>query len=255
VFVAPYGTFERAVLRRADVIFVRDAPTARYLQDRGVAARAPGNVIVDLFAHAPASDALAGKTLAIFPGSRQGAYADAVFACAIVRELAATQPAIEASLSIAPGLDAQRFAQVLQQHGWDVTPMGADHVPFVLTLNGRPVVTAWDGSPAAMLASAIVVLGQAGTANEAAAAHGIPVVAFERGGASAAGWYRRRQRGLLDGALAILKGSASAAARDLSSLLADEPRLARMGAIGRERMGAPGGAQAIAAELRRLLQC
>ncbi|MGC2129420.1 MAG: hypothetical protein WA629_04900, partial [Candidatus Aquilonibacter sp.] len=49
VRVAPYGFFERRALRRADEIFVRDAPTAQRLREQGVDARAPGNVIVDLF--------------------------------------------------------------------------------------------------------------------------------------------------------------------------------------------------------------
>lgn len=257
VYVAPYGRFERHVMRAADAIFVRDEPTARYLKERGVPAEAPGNVIVDLFERSPEGcpEALSDKALAIFPGSRQSAYADAVFACEIVRAAIALRPVLRASLSIAAGLDAQRFAQVLQRDGWDVRSMDAEHVPFVLAWDGNPVVTAWAASPAAMLESASVVLGQAGTANEAAAARGIPIAAFERRGGSAGGWYRRRQRGLLDGALQILGGSAADAARQLVALLEDKRRLARMGAIGRERMGAPGGARAIAARIGELLQC
>ncbi|MBV9408852.1 MAG: hypothetical protein JO164_08500, partial [Candidatus Eremiobacteraeota bacterium] len=46
VYVAPYGPGERRILRGARRIFVRDAATAAALQRHGVAAEAPGNVIV-----------------------------------------------------------------------------------------------------------------------------------------------------------------------------------------------------------------
>jgi len=257
VYVAPYGRVEMRIMRTADAIFVRDEPTARYLNEHAVPARSPGNVIVDLFARSCESggEALLGNVVAIFPGSRQSAYDDAAFACAIVRDALALQPALRASLSIAPGLDAQHFAQVLQRDGWDVRLMSAEHVPFVLALGERPIVTAWTGSPAALLEQATVVLGQAGTANEAAAARGIPIAAFERRGATADSWYRRRQSGLLDGALQILGGCTTDVAQKLVALLADEERRVRMGAIGRERMGPPGGARAIAACIRELLPC
>ena len=257
VHVARYGSFESRMLRSADSIFVRDEITADDLRRRGVPAGAPGNVIVDLFDEpdATGAQALAGKTVAIFPGSRQSAYDDAVFACAIMRTLVQRIPAIEAALSVAPGLDHARFAQVLQEDRWDVTVMESTSIPFVLSFGGAPVVTAWAGSPGAMLANATLVLGQAGTANEAAAARGIPIAAFERDPHSGGAWYRRRQRGLLDGALAILPRSLDAATNEVAALLLDGARRGRMAAIGRERMGAPGGARKIAAHLRERLQC
>ncbi len=256
VYVARYGPGEVRVLRSANAIFVRDQKTAADLQARGLRACAPGNVIVDLFADAADNPAaLAGKRVAIFPGSREGAYADAVFACAIVRRLWEKRSAIEASLSIAPRLDPLRFAQVLRDAGWDVTAMDVPCVPFVLVIGDRPLITAWNGSAGAMLRDAQIVLGQAGTANEAAAARGIPIAAFDRTRRSAGNWYRQRQRGLLDGALTMLPSSVDQAADSLAALLSDEARRHAMGRIGRERMGAPGGARAIAMQLTEMLQC
>ncbi|MBV9149136.1 MAG: hypothetical protein JO024_04685 [Candidatus Eremiobacteraeota bacterium] len=257
VHVARYGPFEVRLLRSADAIFVRDEPTARDLQARGIEASAPGNVIVDLFEEASGDDApaLAGKQIAIFPGSRASAYADAVFACAIVRALAVKMPAIEAAISIAPGLVPQRFAQVLREDGWDVAPVDVPSTPFVLRLRERPLITAWSGSLGAMLKDAVVVLGQAGTANEAAAARGIPIAAFERTAASATSWYRERQRGLLNGALTLLRGSADSSADQLANLIADGERRQKMAAIGRERMGSAGGARAIALRLEAMARC
>ncbi len=90
------------------------------------------------------------------------------------------------------------------------------------------------------------MIGQAGTANEAAAAAGVPVVAFERERDRKTAWYRMRQHGLLGRCARGLPGDVASAAAGLGALLDDAPRRATMGAHGRERMGAPGGARAIA---------
>ena len=60
-----------------------------------------------------------------------------------------------------------------------------------------------------------------------------------------------RQTGLLGEALAIVPGEPGAAAEAIAELLA-EPRRIRMGSIGRERMGRPGGARAIASAVAAL---
>jgi len=107
------------------------------------------------------------------------------------------------------------------------------------------VVRAWRGPLGTLLAGAALAMGQAGTANEAAAAAGVPVVAFERGRDRKTAWYRKRQSGLLGEALAILPGD-ERGVEGVRALLDDAPRRARMGAVGRERMGVPGGARRIA---------
>ncbi len=58
--------------------------------------------------------------------------------------------------------------------------------------------------------------------------------------------------GLLGDALLVVPGDPARAAGAIADLLADEPRRARMAAVGRERMGAPGGARAIAAAVAAL---
>jgi len=98
------------------------------------------------------------------------------------------------------------------------------------------------------------VVGQAGTANEAAAAAGVPVVAFELDRDRKTTWYRMRQHGLLGGALAVLPGDPAQAAAELRALLDDALRRTTMGALGRERMGGPGGALAIAREIGERLR-
>ena len=251
VRVAPYGFFERRALRRADDIFVRDEATATRLREQGVDAHAPGNVIVDLFDgdDDPRADAAAlgfAPVLAVFPGSRQSSYLDARFLLEIVRRIAAKRSHLGAVISIAPMLDAAKFAGGFREDGWDVDDLGDGPIPFALRYDGRVVARAWNGPIGPLLRRAQLVMGQAGTANEAAAAAGVPVVAFERNRDRKTAWYRMRQHGLLGDALVVLPGDSAQAAADLESLLDDAPRRARMGAQGRERMGGPGGAHAIA---------
>jgi len=224
VYVAPYGPGERRILRGARRIFVRDAATAAALQRHGVAAEAPGNVIVDLLASNARVDWNAPLRLALLPGSRERAYADALRLAQVVARLRARGLAPDAVLSIAPNLAPARFAPALE----------------------RGALRAWTGPLGALLHDATLVLGQSGTANEAAAAEGLPVVALELDGAPRDAWYRKRQMGLLGAALQIVPGDPDRAADAVAALLGDPARRERMGAVGRERMGPPGGARAIA---------
>jgi uncharacterized protein (TIGR03492 family) len=250
VRVAPYGRVERMVLRRADPIFVRDEPTAQRLRAERVDAIAPGNVIVDLFgdedARADATVAGFDPAIAIFPGSRQSAYGDAAFLLAVVRGVAQTRPCLGAVLSIAPLLEPQRFIERFRAAGLQVDVHDDARMPFSVRDGSRVLARAWHGSIGPLLSRVRMVAGQAGTANEAAAAAGIPVVAFERERDRKTAWYRMRQHGLLGEALEVLPGDLTSAIAGLASLLDDAPRRAAMGAQGRERMGGPGGARAIA---------
>lgn len=251
VYVAPYGPIERQIIGAASAVFVRDEPTAEHLRSAGIAAHA-ANVIVDL--HAAAQDAGVetpfDPQLAIFPGSREAAYDDAVRLCAIVRSLSAARAAAGAMLSIAPSIDPLRMSEALRTAGWTIQALKNPQQPFSASFNGRELIVAWRGPLEAMLHGAALVLGQAGTANEAAAAAGIPVVAYEN--ADNPAWYRRRQIGLLGDALLVVRGDAANAAREVAALLDDPVRRAAMDAAGKERMGPPGASKLIATEITRL---
>jgi uncharacterized protein (TIGR03492 family) len=132
---------------------------------------------------------------------------------------------VQAALSIAPGLDQAGFATALAR---------------------SPAIRPWNGALGAILAEATVAIGQAGTANEAAAANGVPVVALELEADRREGWYRKRQVGLLGAALAIVPGEVGAATDALVALLGDAERRSAMAAAGRARMGGAGGARAVA---------
>lgn len=252
VYVAPYGRFEERIVRKADRAFVRDAATARRLRLHGIDAVA-ANAIVDLYAEdAEEVDVAFDPALAVFPGSRDPAYDDACTIARVVAEIAQAFPNAGALLSIAPGIDPQRLAERLSGDGWNVVRREDRRAPFSLRRGNRELLRAWSGSPSAILRRACVALGQAGTANEAAAALGIPVVAFARTGERRTPWYRMRQIGLLDGAMMVTHAEPRRAASDVAALLRDPARMRRMAHIGRERMGPAGAAARIAAEIAAL---
>jgi len=259
VYVAAYGPFERTLLRRAARVFVRDEATAFDLRVDGVPAEAPGNVIVDLIEAAPepTGEFAQGTWLGLLPGSREGAYADAVRLAAVLQALAARRGEARGLLSLAPGLAPERFARALSAAGWhlddaEVAPLAAGQEAFRATRAGAALV-GWRGPLGTLLRAATLVAGQAGTGNEQAAALGRPVVALDAEGLGARragpgeGWYRMRQRRLLGDALALLPPRPADAAEGISALLDDPAALARMRTAGIERMGPPGGARAIAA--------
>jgi len=224
VYVAPYGPFERRILRGARRIFVRDGATAVALRAHGIAAEAPGNVIVDLLATGDRVSWERDLRLALLPGSRERAYADALRIAALIAALRARGVVLDAVLSIAPNLDPARFAPAVA--------LGA--------------LRSWTGPLGGLLAGATLAIGQSGTANEAAAGEGLPVVALDLDDAPRGAWYRKRQMGLLGDALLVVPGDPQRGADAVAALLADAERRDRMGAVGRERMGGPGGARAIA---------
>ena len=252
VYVAPYGPLERRLLRGAARVFVRDDETAASLRAHGVIAEAPGNTIVDLLDDAPAPPAeFAGDDwIGVLPGSRETAYADAARLARVVRALGDLVPGTHALLSIAPTVDADRVAGALAADGWRIDATGATSgIPFHAGARGTRMI-AWRGPLGTLLRVSRLVLGQAGTANEQAAACGVPVVALDVDAtarrSAGEGWYRMRQRRLLGDALALVPPAPERAAAAVAELLADGARIERMRVAGRRRMGGAGGSHAIA---------
>jgi uncharacterized protein (TIGR03492 family) len=252
-YVAPYGAFERQLLRRATRVFVRDAATASALRARGVPAEAPGNVIVDLLdgAPPPAGELARGPRIGLLPGSRQPAYGDAVRLARVFAALAERVPGLGAALSLAPGLEPDTFARVLAAGGWQLGPGDGAGIAFVAG-SGPARLVGWSGPLGTLLRASTLVIGQAGTGNEQAAALGLPVVALDAEGPGirkfgpGEAWYRMRQRRLLGDGLLLVAPEPVTAAAQIANLLGDAPRLAHMRNAGRERMGGAGGANAIA---------
>jgi uncharacterized protein (TIGR03492 family) len=255
VEVAPYGAFETRVLARTAACYVRDPSTALTLRRRGIDADA-ANAIADLAATPGEDSGLVegfAPALGLFPGSRESAYDDGAFLLEVIRRLGARRPTLGAVLSIAPGLVAERFARDARRAGWLVNATQDVLIPFIAGDGDRTIVRAWRGELGAALSGVALVLGQAGTANEAAAAAGVPVVAFERDRDRKARWYRQRQRGLLGEALAVFPGSLDDAVKGVEAILDDPQRRRHMGETGRARMGEAGGAKRIAERIASLV--
>jgi uncharacterized protein (TIGR03492 family) len=250
VYVAPYGPGERVLLRRATRIFVRDVATAAELLRRGVPAEAPGNTIVDLLDDGEDVAETRGNWLALLPGSREPAYADGVRLARVVAALGERRPQdANALFSIAATLDAGRFGSALAADGWQVRPEGDAFEAH----RGAARLLGRRGPLGPLLRASRIALGQAGTANEQAAAFGLPVVALAAEGAARAdGWYRMRQRRLLGDALLLAPADPVAAAGEVADLLADPARQAVMAEAGRRRMGPAGGSRAIAGAILEL---
>jgi uncharacterized protein (TIGR03492 family) len=231
-------------MRRAVTRFVRDERTASALRERGLPAIA-ANVIADLaVADTAYSWPSEGERFVLLPGSRDDAYADAVLLMHVVR-LVARQRAVYAMLSLAASLDAARIVRALENDGWTITaPAGRE--AFVASFDGCTIAAAWRGDAGALFSGATIVLGQAGTANEAAAAAGLPVVALETRRSGREGWYRMRQARLLGNALDVVPGDPAQAAASVLSLLDDPARRAEMSRTARSRMGPPGASAHVA---------
>ncbi|MDZ7800211.1 MAG: lipid-A-disaccharide synthase-related protein [Trueperaceae bacterium] len=234
-FTAP----ERQLLRRAyRVAYVRDAESARWLRARGVPARFAGNPMMDGLDAAPFALDGEGPRLVLLPGSR--GYAPA--AVRTMFDVLARLPAVTAVLPWPEGAPA--------------LPDPADWRPLPgpegtrAWRRGRRYVQATARGLAPALAWADIALGTTGTAQEQAAGRGVPVVTFPVPGAIPLG-FLRTQRRVLGDALEIVTDGPDAAARAVRRLAVDPAERARRGAIGRARMGPPGGAAAIADDLLR----
>jgi len=146
-------------------------------------------------------------------------------------------------LSIARGLDAGRFRPTRNER--------AGKSPAIGRLHSLLAMFAWahrrarvDGSPASLLKGAALFLGQAGTANEGAAAAGVPVVAFARDRGTKTPWYAGDNKVCSADALAVIAGSAVEAAGGVCDILNDPRARMQMSEIGRARLGSGGARSA-----------
>ncbi|NDG75256.1 MAG: sugar synthetase, partial [Synechococcaceae bacterium WB8_1B_136] len=88
-------------------------------------------------------------------------------------------------------------------------------------------------------------LAAAGTATEQLAGLGIPALSLPGPGPQFKLGFAQRQSRLLGGSVRVCRTSAELA-RGLELLLREPPLRQRLGAIGRRRMGPPGGSAALA---------
>lgn len=253
VYHHPYSWPERWLLRRlACSCLVRDQATAERLSAQGVPARWLGNAMMDEVAPTgrPLPLKAEGHVVALLPGSRTEAPAVLPFQLQALERLDSLHAGpLQAAVAAAPGIDVDRLCAQCLENGWTLHSCPGEGALGLLQREGLSVPIL-QGRLGDLLAHSSVALGQAGTANEQAAGAGVPVVAYSS--RALLRWYRKRQKGLLGDAVAIVPEDFEAVARELAALLDDPTERERRGQIGRERMGPPGGAERMAEAIRGL---
>lgn len=247
-FMESFRGPELRLLRRAQKVYTRDAATAAYLSQQGVAdAACLGNPMMDGLAATPlwSPGAAPGRpVVALLPGSRGQAVASAQI---MLRALTL--------LPAAHGLVAWTHEQVPPRPAeWDEEDVSLGGVAAAWVYRGGQHRVWWvRGRFPAVLASADAALGTAGTANEQAVGLGLPVVAFQ-----VAPFYGRdyllNQARLLGDGLLVAQPQAHSVAQHLRLALQDQGVRQRALEAGRERMGGPGASAALAADLADWLQ-
>ncbi len=257
-YVSPHNIFERFLMKTAcRQVFVRDEPTAEDLRRSGVRALWVGNAMMDCLAPSGFDFNLEPSVslVAIFPGSRESAFADMPFivnAVELIDRDCTEKLAFAAG--IAPSLDARRFAESMSGMGWAFKP-GSDTSfgRFDYLVKDNISITLLKGAIGDLLSHCKIVIGQAGTANEQAVGLGRPVVTFDSYGKNGMGWYRKRQKGLLGDSISVVEKDSIKIAGEVCSILSDGEKYKKMASIGVERMGPSGGADKMADYIISLL--
>jgi len=252
-----WDPWEWALMRgqRCRLVAVRDRLTARGLRRRGVAALALGNPMMDGLCPPDAVATTDGmsqpsgeRTIVLLAGSRVPE------AIANARQLLRSLPS------------AAEVSRLLVLMPTGTRPSEAELTPLLLeagfscddsddvktsvrtgTLWRRQGVRLLTGSGHfnAWVGQGEVGLATAGTATEQLVGLGIPALSIPGSGPQFTRGFAERQSKLLGGAVQCCNDVVEVR-RSLLQLLADQRQRARLGAIGRQRMGSAGGSERLA---------
>lgn len=247
---------EKHLMRKhCELVLPRDELTAANLRQSGVPAKYVGNLMMDSIF--PSGESLPGispddTVVGILPGSREEAYINIPLLSIVVDAVISERPDICFAMALAGNLSLDKVAAILMQQGWQEVSRGSygGEKERLLTKGPTRLLIA-QGRFGDILEVSRLCLGMAGTANEQAAGLGRPVVAFPGPGSQFTRRFLAAQKRLLGDALVAAAGP-EAAGRAVLEILTDPDRYQMMAACGRERMGEPGGADRMAAEIIRL---
>ena len=239
--------------RRCRLVALRDPLSARGLRRHGVSALAPGNPMMDGLEPDPLPAALlACRRLLLLGGSRMPeALANLE---RLLRSLALAK--VEEPLLLLAPTGArptpQDWQALLERLGYApaAVPVGSGAAAAwrcgpVLLLIGPGRFAAWAGW-------AEIGLAAAGTATEQLVGLGVPALSLPGPGPQFKRGFAERQSRLLGGSVSVCLAPEVLAER-LALLLGDATLRAQLGAIGRRRMGPPGGSEALAALVEQCL--
>ena len=232
--------------RRCRLVALRDRLTARGLRRHGVAALAPGNPMMDGLEPDPLPAALQPmRRLLLLGGSRMPeALGNLRRLLAALQGWTPSQPV----LLLAPCGSRPAAAE------WEPLLLGLGFAPDPIPA-GSGAAAGWRRGPlqllvgpgrfAAWAAWAELGLAAAGTATEQLVGLGVPALSLPGPGPQFKRGFAERQSRLLGGAVAVCRSPQQLRDR-LELLLADGSLRQQLGAIGRRRMGPPGGSGALA---------
>ncbi len=240
--------------RRCRLVAVRDRLTARGLRRHGVRAVAPGNPMMDGFPPAPPLPPwLRGRRrLLLLPGSRlPEALGNLAGLLAALPSGGVSQP-ISVLLATGSRPSDAELAAPLGAAGFSRAAPPPDSAASSLWRRGPLELLVGPGRFAAWAPLAELGLATAGTATEQLVGLGVPALSLPGPGPQFKAGFARRQSRLLGGAVQPCHGPAELRHRVLA-LLDDDGERARLGRIGRRRMGPAGGSTRLAALIRERL--
>lgn len=243
-----YSAPERWLIGRVvETSFTRHPALAAALSGHGVDARCAGNVMMDTIGHGD-YDAAARRqrrrAVTLLPGSRQWVGESFALQVEALRSLA-DDDRPDVFLALAGGVEP---AELARESGMTYRP-GSGREADDRGVLGDDALTVHvaQGALGNLLEASDLVLSQAGTATIQALGSGRPVITFitARDRPSRV----RDESALFGEARRLVPHHAAALARATAGLLTDGGELARLGAIGRERIGPPGAMEAIVAAI------
>lgn len=233
---------ELMLMRRAAQVYVRDAPSAAYLQARQIPAQYLGNPMFDaLAAEKPLPEAVLAASgrpkIALLPGSR--GYSPA-----------ALEKMLEVMKHVPEALGLIAWHQDTPPKGlgvaWQALGAGWYRGSYQGSYRGSERLFLACGAFNEILAAADMVLGTAGTAHEQAAMQQKPVVSFPVASYTRA--FLANQQRLLGDALTVCPPEPPRIAAAVRALWQDAARFKAAAEAGRRRMGG-GGAEAIVQDI------
>ncbi|QYO77546.1 hypothetical protein [Devosia salina] len=240
-----YSGLERQAIRRAcALVFCRADNLAALLRESGVDARAAGNVMMDTIPHG-GYDAASRRTQALavtlLPGSRALTGESFALQIGALKRLAAEKRP-DVFVAVAGSVSVEDLARAA---GLTRVPMLSSEPDDLGTLSGDGLTVhlARGRAMGNLLAVSDVVLSQAGTASIQALGLGKPVITFVNP-RDRRSRFEDEQR-LFGPARVVVDAEIGNVAMALGDLLEDAEERARLGAIGRERIGGPGALRAI----------
>ncbi|MBU1174528.1 MAG: hypothetical protein KKH72_03920 [Alphaproteobacteria bacterium] len=245
-----YSAAEKWVLGRvARKTFNRDDMLAASLRRVGMDAVSAGNVMLDTVprgSYDMASRRAHPFAVTLMPGSREWT-GDSLGLQVAALERLPKDLVPDVFLALAGGLDPARLAK---ETGLAFAPPETGAPGDAGTLSGTGLVLHLArGVAGNLIEGSDLVLSQAGTGTQQALGLGKPVITFDR-----AGNRRKRMRdeqALMGEARRLMPEDADAVAAEMARLLRDPVLRARLGEIGKQRLGGPGTIPAVIAELRK----